>query len=77
MATVGAAMTGLRPIVEIMYMDFTSMAMDPIVGQAAKWRYMTGGQVTVPVTVRTLGVHQSQDAVPDVAVSVSGQGRTV
>ncbi|MEO6867578.1 MAG: alpha-ketoacid dehydrogenase subunit beta [Gaiellales bacterium] len=54
-AAVGAAMSGLRPIVEIMYMDFTAMAMDPIVGQAAKWRYMTGGQVTVPMTVRTQG----------------------
>ncbi|MCW2922334.1 MAG: Alpha-ketoacid dehydrogenase subunit beta [Thermoleophilia bacterium] len=54
-AAVGAAMSGLRPIVEIMYMDFTSMAMDPIVGQAAKWRYMTGGQVTIPVTIRTQG----------------------
>jgi pyruvate dehydrogenase E1 component beta subunit len=54
-AAVGAAMSGLRPIVEIMYMDFTAMAMDPLVGQAAKWRYMTGGQVTIPVTVRTQG----------------------
>jgi pyruvate dehydrogenase E1 component beta subunit len=54
-AAVGAAMSGLRPVVEIMYMDFTSMAMDPIVGQAAKWRYMTGGQVTVPITIRTQG----------------------
>ena len=54
-AGVGAAMSGLRPVVEIMYMDFTSMAMDPLVGQAAKWRYMTGGQVTIPLTVRTQG----------------------
>ncbi|MCW2961196.1 MAG: Alpha-ketoacid dehydrogenase subunit beta [Thermoleophilia bacterium] len=54
-AAVGAAMSGLRPIVEIMYMDFLSMAIDPLVGQAAKWRYMTGGQVTVPVTIRTQG----------------------
>ncbi len=48
-------MSGLRPIVEIMYMDFTPMAMDQIVSQAAKWRYMTGGQVTVPLTIRTQG----------------------
>lgn len=54
-AGVGAAMSGMRPVVEIMYMDFTAMAMDPIVGQAAKWRYMTGGQVKVPLTVRTQG----------------------
>jgi pyruvate dehydrogenase E1 component beta subunit len=54
-AAVGASMSGLRPIVEIMYMDFLSMAMDPIVGQAAKWRYMTGGQVTLPLTIRSQG----------------------
>ena len=39
-------MQGMRPVVEIMYVDFMSMAMDQIVNQAAKWRYMTGGQVT-------------------------------
>ena len=38
-----------------MYFDFTSMAMDPIFNQAAKWRYMTGGQVSVPLTIRTQG----------------------
>jgi acetoin:2,6-dichlorophenolindophenol oxidoreductase subunit beta len=54
-AGVGSAMSGLRPIVEIMYFDFTSMAMDQIFNQAAKWRYMTGGQVTVPLTLRTQG----------------------
>jgi pyruvate dehydrogenase E1 component beta subunit len=54
-AGVGSAMTGLRPIVEIMYFDFTSICMDQIFNQAAKWRYMTGGQVTVPLTIRTQG----------------------
>jgi len=54
-AGVGSAMAGMRPIVEIMYFDFTSMAMDQIFNQAAKWRYMTGGQVTVPLTLRTQG----------------------
>jgi pyruvate/2-oxoglutarate/acetoin dehydrogenase E1 component len=54
-AGVGSAMSGMRPIVEIMYFDFTSMAMDQIFNQAAKWRYMTGGQVTVPLTIRTQG----------------------
>ena len=54
-AGVGSAMSGVRPIVEIMYFDFTSMAMDQIFNQAAKWRYMTGGQVTVPLTLRTQG----------------------
>src|SRR4051812_40569357 len=41
-AAVGAAMTGLRPVVEIMYMDFLTVCLDPIVNQAAKLRYMTG-----------------------------------
>jgi pyruvate/2-oxoglutarate/acetoin dehydrogenase E1 component len=52
-AAVGAAMAGLRPIVEIMYMDFVSVCLDPIVNQAAKLRYMTGGGVKVPVVFRT------------------------
>lgn len=50
---VGAAMTGLRPVPEIMYMDFTSQAADAIVNHAAKFRYMSGGQLTVPLVVRT------------------------
>lgn len=52
-AAVGAAMAGLRPVVEVMYMDFVSVCFDPIVNQAAKLRYMTGGKVTVPLVVRT------------------------
>ncbi len=52
-AAVGAAMTGLRPIVEIMYMDFLTVCLDPIVNQAAKLRYMTGGGTAVPVVFRT------------------------
>jgi pyruvate/2-oxoglutarate/acetoin dehydrogenase E1 component len=52
-AAVGAAMAGLRPIVEIMYMDFASVCLDPIVNQAAKLRYMTGGGLQVPVVFRT------------------------
>lgn len=50
---VGAAMTGMRPICEILFSDFLTCCMDPIVNQAAKLRYMTGGQVTIPLTVRT------------------------
>lgn len=50
---VGAAMTGLRPIAEVMFGDFTLLAMDQIVNQAAKVRYMTGGQCSVPLTIRT------------------------
>jgi acetoin:2,6-dichlorophenolindophenol oxidoreductase subunit beta len=54
-AGIGAAMQGMRPVVEIMYEDFTTLAMEQIVNQAAKHRYMSGGQVTVPLTVRTQG----------------------
>lgn len=50
---VGAAMTGMRPIIEIMFCDFLTLAMDQIVNQAAKMYYMTGGQVSVPMVVRT------------------------
>mgnify|MGYP000915479909 CR=1 FL=1 len=52
-AAVGAAMTGMRPVAEIMYMDFAGCCMDAIVNQAAKIRYMSGGQVEVPVVFRT------------------------
>lgn len=48
----GAAMTGLRPIGEIMFIDFILMAMDQLANQAAKWNYMTGGQVNVPMVIR-------------------------
>ncbi len=54
-AGIGAAMQGMRPIVEIMYQDFTTLAMEQIVNQAAKHRYMSGGQVRVPLTIRTQG----------------------
>jgi pyruvate dehydrogenase E1 component beta subunit len=49
---VGAAIAGLRPIVEIMFCDFFTVAMDPIVNQAAKIRYMFGGMTSVPLVVR-------------------------
>ncbi len=52
---VGAAMTGLRPVVEIMYIDFSALAMDQIVNQAAKARYMFGGKAKAPLVVRTQG----------------------
>jgi acetoin:2,6-dichlorophenolindophenol oxidoreductase subunit beta len=54
-AGVGAAMAGMRPIVEIMYQDFLTLAMEQIVAQAAKHRYMSGGQLKVPLTLRTQG----------------------
>lgn len=63
----GAALTGLRPVVEIMYIDFIGLAMDQLANQAAKIRYMTGGKARVPLVVRsvcgtgrTLGAHHSQ-----------------
>jgi 2-oxoisovalerate dehydrogenase E1 component len=49
---VGAAMIGLRPVVELMYMDFALMASDQISNQAAKWHYMSGAQVEVPLVIR-------------------------
>src|SRR6187549_1217221 len=48
----GAAVTGMRPVAEIMYVDFMAMALDPIVNQAAKLRYMFGGKVKVPMVIR-------------------------
>ncbi len=54
-AGVGAALVGTRPIVEIMYMDFITLAMSQIVNQMAKARYMFGGKAKVPVVVRTPG----------------------
>jgi acetoin:2,6-dichlorophenolindophenol oxidoreductase subunit beta len=52
---IGAAMQGMRPIVEIMYEDFLTLSMEQLVNQAAKHRTMSGGQVKVPLTIRTQG----------------------
>ena len=54
-AGMGAAIMGMRPIVEVMYEDFLTLAMEQLVNQAAKHRYMSGGQIKVPLTVRTQG----------------------
>jgi len=54
-AAVGAAMTGMRPVAEIMYVDFTPLAMDQIANQGAKNRYMFGGRTKVPMVIRTQG----------------------
>src|ERR1700739_866613 len=54
-AGIGAAMQGMRPVVEIMYEDFLTLSLEQIVIQAAKLRYMSGGQVKVPLTIRTQG----------------------
>jgi acetoin:2,6-dichlorophenolindophenol oxidoreductase subunit beta len=54
-AAIGAAMTGLRPVAELMYVDFVGMVMDQLANQAAKSRYMFGGQIGVPMVLRTQG----------------------
>jgi pyruvate dehydrogenase E1 component beta subunit len=54
-AGIGAAMQGMRPVVEVMYEDFLTVSMEQIVNQAAKHRYMSGGQLKVPLTIRTQG----------------------
>lgn len=54
-AAAGAAVTGMRPIAEIMFMDFTTIAMDSLVNQAAKMRYMFGGKAKVPMVLRVPG----------------------
>jgi pyruvate dehydrogenase E1 component beta subunit len=54
-AGIGAALAGMRPVVEIMYEDFLTLSLEQIVNQAAKHRYMSGGQLTVPLTIRTQG----------------------
>jgi acetoin:2,6-dichlorophenolindophenol oxidoreductase subunit beta len=54
-AAIGAAMQGMRPVVEIMYEDFLTLSLEQIVNQAAKHRYMSGGQLKVPLTIRTQG----------------------
>jgi pyruvate dehydrogenase E1 component beta subunit len=52
---VGAAQSGVRPIVEIMFVDFVTLALDQLVNQAAKAHFMSGGQLTVPLVLRTQG----------------------
>ena len=52
---VGASLVGLRPVVEVMFIDFITLAMDQLVNHAAKMHYMTGGQLRVPMTIRVQG----------------------
>jgi len=52
---VGAAQAGLRPVVEIMFIDFITLALDQLVNQAAKAHFMSGGQLSVPLVLRTQG----------------------
>jgi acetoin:2,6-dichlorophenolindophenol oxidoreductase subunit beta len=64
---IGAATAGLKPVVEIMFIDFITLAMDQLVNHSAKLHYMSGGQLKIPLTVRvqcgisgTMGAHHSQ-----------------
>jgi pyruvate/2-oxoglutarate/acetoin dehydrogenase E1 component len=54
-AALGAAMTGIRTVAELMYVDFTACAMDQIVNQVAKMHYMSGGKLRIPLVIRTQG----------------------
>jgi acetoin:2,6-dichlorophenolindophenol oxidoreductase subunit beta len=84
-AALGAAITGMRPIAEIMFADFAGVCFDQIVNQVAKYRYMSDGQVTVPLTIRMangagggFGAQHSQSAenwflnVPGIKLAVPG-----
>lgn len=53
-AAIGAAIAGMRPILELMTINFSLLAMDQIVNHAAKLRYMSGGQISIPVVIRTV-----------------------
>lgn len=54
-AGVGAAITGMRPVVEILFIDFTLLTLDQVINQAAKYKFMTGGAGNVPLVIRTQG----------------------
>ena len=54
-AGIGAAITGMRPVVEILFVDFTMLIMDQLVNQAAKYRFMSGGKASVPLVLRSQG----------------------
>lgn len=54
-AGIGAAITGMRPVVEILFVDFTMLIMDQLVNQAAKYRFMSGGEARVPLVLRSQG----------------------
>src|SRR3546814_2107841 len=53
-AAIGASLAGYKPVAEIMLMNFTTVAMDMIVNHAAKLRFMSGGQTSVPIVIRTM-----------------------
>lgn len=61
-AAVGSAVKGLRPVAEMMYLDFVTCAMDQVANQAAKFRYMSGGQIKVPMVLRMPGGARRRNA---------------
>src|SRR5919199_1869092 len=76
-AGIGAAMQGMRPVVEVMYEDFLTLACEQIVNQAAKHRYMSGGQLKVPLTVRTQGGAGWSPEARHAAEEAEGEGVSV
>lgn len=73
-AAVGAATAGLRPVAELMYVDFLGVCLDPLLNQAAKFRYMFAGKITTPIVIRTqygaglrAGPQHSQSLYPMIA----------
>jgi pyruvate dehydrogenase E1 component beta subunit len=80
-AAVGAAATGLRPVVELMFVDFMGVCFDQIFNQAAKFRYMFGGKAVTPLVVRTMygagfraASQHSQWSLPDLHPHPGPQG---
>ena len=76
----GAAMTGLRPIAELMFSDFFGVAWDMVANQIAKTRYMTDGQVTLPLVIRALrleddGLEEREDAKARIRVAEAALAR--
>lgn len=64
-SALGMALTGQRPVAELMFIDFVGVCMDQIANQVAKVRYMLGGQVTVPLVIRTQG-EQARVTLPSI-----------
>lgn len=77
-AAVGAAMTGLRPVADLMYISFLGICLDQVMNQAAKLRYMSGGKVKIPLTIRTTigagmgAAAQHSDAIYSMFVHIPG-----
>jgi len=72
-AAMGAAMTGLRPIAELMFSDFFAVTWDMVANQIAKTRYMTDGQVSLPLVIRTANGAGGLDNVSCIVISYTGE----